>query len=89
MTLDDRTAPEAIRDGGFSQKSDVWSFGEFVQQIACSNINKGVIMWQMIERKQPFENVSTAEATKQIARNVTPVITSNCPTGIPSEHALS
>lgn len=48
------SAPEVIKEKVFSKKSDVWSFGKFLN-ISFILINwKGATMWEVIQRETPF-----------------------------------
>jgi len=58
--------PEALRDHIFSTKTDVWSFG--------------VVVWEVLTRKEPFENKSPSDVIVGVTQSgMTVEIPNDCP----------
>ncbi|EFP05572.1 CRE-MLK-1 protein [Caenorhabditis remanei] len=60
-------APEAFRDGAWSESSDVWSYG--------------VVLWELLSREDPYQGQIPATIAFQIVmRGQSLIIDENCPT---------
>ncbi|XP_021360200.1 uncharacterized protein LOC110454806 [Mizuhopecten yessoensis] len=58
-------APELLETGELTPKADVYSFG--------------VILWEMLTRKQPYEGCSVFQVLERVRLNKRPEIPSSCP----------